>query len=439
MIKVLHLSSIDNLGGAARASYRIHEALGASGVASEMLTGSRVTMDPRVHVRREREPKKALKYLRAAYRRLVKLQQSTNPVIRSMNVFPFFYEDLNAQIESIDPDIVHLHWVGLDFLSLWEIAKINRPVVWTLHDQWAISGAEHYDHVPPLGRYKRGYLCSTRGEDDRGLDIDRLVFMCKRILWRDFRPTFTAPSRWLAECIKESLLFDRCDTVVIPNPLDTTVFRPVAGARQLLGLADKVTYIVFGALHALVDRRKGFAELVGALQVLKQSCHDRKLGILVFGADRPKKGDPLPIDATWLGQINDDRKLAAIYSAADVMIVPSLVENLPQTGAESIACGTPVVSFDTGGLSDIVVNGMTGYRARCYDTENLGLKIRQAIEELSKRDTDRARICATFAQERLSYATVAAQFRDLYRTCLSDARAARARVSEQEPRFETLS
>jgi glycosyltransferase involved in cell wall biosynthesis len=361
--RIIHVSFSDVSGGAARAAYRLHRALLSEGALSRMLVRRKQSDDSTVQAF---GPKwyQHLDPLRIALaRRLLRWQRSPNPIQHSLNVIP---SGLPRQLNRYTCCVVNLHWLGNETLSIREIAQIRPPIVWTLHDMWPFCGAEHYDDLEQSERYVRGYTAETRPAGHRGLDLDRWVWQRKRHLLSSKSLTFVAPSRWIAERVRQSALFAKHRVEVIPNALDPARFRPVdrREARRILGIDPDRRVIVFGSLFGIRDRRKGFHLLVPALQALAAKGHAETLNVLIFGMNEPRDPPSLGLRTHFSGRLSDDISLSVIYSAGDVMVVPSMQENLPQTAVEALSCGTPVVGFDGTGLSDIVDHGINGYLAK---------------------------------------------------------------------------
>jgi len=236
---------------------------------------------------------------------------------------------------------------------------------------WAFCGAEHYtDGV----RYREGYSAANRPPCESVLDLDRWTWLRKQRHWQ--RPfQIVTPSRWLADCVGQSALMRHWPVAVIPNPIDTEVWRPVDKllARQKLNLPPSTPILLFGALGGEEDPRKGFDLLRDALQHLRTRVNG--LELVVFGQLAPSQETPLGFPVRHTGYLHDDEKLRLLYSAADAVAVPSRLETFGQTASEAHACGTPVVAFNTGGLADIVAHRETGYLATPFDVQDLATGI----------------------------------------------------------------
>ncbi|HEV2761362.1 MAG TPA: glycosyltransferase [Pyrinomonadaceae bacterium] len=207
------------------------------------------------------------------------------------------------------------------------------------------------------------------------------------------RLTVVAPSRWIEGLAKESPLLGRFPVRFIPNGLDARVFRPAPKeeARAGLGL-DPTRRVVLFSAHSVLDRRKGGALMQEALARLS-AAGASNVPLLVLGAGAEEWEAGPGLEVVRLKSLEDDERLALVYSAADVFVLPTLAENLPNGVIESMACATPPVTFDVGGCPDAVRHLETGYLARYKDAEDLARGIRLLLEdeELRRRLARRGR------------------------------------------------
>lgn len=384
-MKLEIVSQSDVIGGAARAAYRLHCALLEYGAQSRMKVRSKMsdawTVDGPVS-----KLGKINSLLRPPLGGLtMRLQKSSNVNLHTGNWLPSAW---SGELNTADTEVVNLHWVGDETLSIEDIGRIRKPLVWTLHDMWPFCGAEHYTTDGDLARWRSGYSKANRPVSDGGVDLDRLVWQRKRRAWK--RPMhIVAPSHWLADCARESALFRGWPVSVIPNVLDTGTFQPLnrSSCRQALGLPDAGQQIIlFGAIGGGSDPRKGYDLLLDALARLASWVDPQKVLCVVFGQSSPQSPPTLSFPTRWMGHVQDDVTLAMLYNAADVMVVPSRQENLPQTATEPQACGCPVVAFDCTGLRDAVVHRETGYLARAFDVEDMAEGVNWILEDADRRD-----------------------------------------------------
>jgi glycosyltransferase involved in cell wall biosynthesis len=381
MARIEILSSSDTAGGASRAAYRLYRALRSSMPGTRMTVMDKKTDDwgvdgpshPLEKVHRFLRPKIA--------GGLVRWQKSAERCIHSLNVLP---SRMAARINRSPIDLVNLHWIGGEALSIEDIGNIRKPLVWTFHDMWAICGAEHVAGHGPDARWRTGYFAHNRPAGSSGPDLDRYTWNRKRRAWTTPRQVVT-PSAWLARCVRESYLMQDWPVAVIPNVLHTDVFKPLdrEHSRRALNLPSDKQIVLFGALGGTRDANKGYDLLLDALQHLPGG--PARILCVVFGQSEPQACLPVPFPLRWMGHLSDDTTLALLYSAADVMVTPSRLENLPQSGTEAQACGCPVVAFNCTGLPDVVVHRETGYLARPFDAADLAHGIAWVLSEPSLR------------------------------------------------------
>jgi glycosyltransferase involved in cell wall biosynthesis len=215
--------------------------------------------------------------------------------------------------------VVHLHWVQGETLSIADMGRIQKPIVWKLHDMWAFCGAEHYTEE---FRWREGYSCDIGPAYESGFDRNRWTWQPKRKHWQ--RPMhIVTPSTWLGECVCESALMREWPVSVIPNCLDTDRWKPMeqALARELLGLPADVPLIMFGSHGANASHHKGFDLLTAALEHLRGEIS--RLDLVVFGQLSPHNPPDLGFPVHYTGQLHHDLSLRALYSAADALVVPS--------------------------------------------------------------------------------------------------------------------
>lgn len=316
-------------------------------------------------------------------------------------------------------DLLHLHWIArlLDFPSFFASLRPELPILWTMHDLFPITGGCHYSngchayarecgHCPQLG---------IRGKND----LAHQAFHIKADAIRGRNLHVVAPSRWLAREARRSPILAGAKSIHwIPYGLDLRRYAPLdrQAARQALGIPPDRLIVGFGA-ESLENRRKGIPELVEALGRvnLLTPVHG-----LAFGAGRlPASSQPLPpVHSTGYLQTPEQQVLA--YSAMDVFVLPSLEENLAQTGLEALACGVPIVGFDTGGTPDFVRPGRTGMLARCGDAQDLARQIHWLLESPQERD-QMGRTAREVACEEYDDHLQAHRYQELYRSILEEA------------------
>lgn len=409
MMRVLIVSYSDLAGGAARGAYRLHECLLASGIDSRMLVQRKVGDDDRVTECGGWLARLAPNLLRRIRTRLETLPLRWYRGRPPSTVFTpaWVPSRLAAAINRMRPDVVHFHWVGWGMLRLEDLPRIRVPIVWTLHDMWAFTGGCHYDQE--CGRYSDSCGACPMLGSRREHDLSRRTWQRKHRAYAQV-PSMTVVglSRWLADCAARSSLFAGRPVVNLPNPLDTGFFRPVdrMAARRKHGLPHDKKLILFGATDSTGDPRKGFDKLVAALGRLDPA----EAELVVFGGRHGL--EHLPFRTHVLVDFIPDADLVELYSAADVMVVPSLQENLAATIMEPLACGTPVVAFGIGGNIDMIDDGVNGYIAEPFDVDDLAACIARVLHH---PDPDALRGAARAKVERsYAYPVMGEAYRRLY-------------------------
>jgi glycosyltransferase involved in cell wall biosynthesis len=413
-VKVILLSYEDGGGGAGRAAFKLHRALRENGVDSRLQVRSKRTDSPTVMITKPLVRKAIGKLSAPVIERLMRLQRSSN---RGLHSPAWFSSGIVDELNQSDADVLQLNFI-VGLLSIEEIGKLEKPLVWRLSDMWAFSGTEHYGDDGPNARWRIGYTAANRSSSDSGPDIDRWAWRRKRHAWK--RPIhIVAPSRWLADCVRQSALMRDWPVTVIPTALSVTQFQPwpKAMARAVLGLPEGVPLVLFGALSGGADPRKGREFLQASLTKLAS----RIPGVagVIFGQSEPADPPRLGLPLYWMGHLNDDATLSLLYSAADVMVIPSRQDNLPQTGIESQSCGCPVVTFNCSGLPDVVEDRKTGYLAKAFDVDDLANGIEWVLA-----DGERRQLLSQRSRERAlrlwSPEVVVAQYLQVYRRAIDN-------------------
>lgn len=377
-MNVLHLSTSDIDGGAARAAYRLHQGLREQRVSSQLLVRAKTSLDSNVLADKSGLTKLGPPLNSLPLRRY--RQRS-----RAMFSPQWFPDAIAPKVKQLNPDIVHLHWVCNGFLQIETLAKLNKPLVWTVHDLWPLAGGCHYPH--DCDRYQKSCGKCPQLVSQREQDLSREVWQRKAKAWRDLDLTLVAPSQWVADCARASSLFQTTRVEIIPHGLDLAQFRPIEKtcARDLLHLPNDRQIVLFGASSGVMDdSRKGFQFLRAALQQLGSSEWRDRLMIAIFGISEPQPPIDLGIPSRYLGRLSDDLTLALAYSSADVMVVPSMQETFGQTASEALACGTPVVAFQATGLKDVVAHQKDGYLAQPFRVEDLVQGIQWVLEDSNR-------------------------------------------------------
>jgi glycosyltransferase involved in cell wall biosynthesis len=414
-MNILHLSYTDFEGGAARAASRLNAALNQNTINSSLKVRIKKTQSATV-IGPASKIQRGLNLIRPTLGLAInRLQRFDNRNLHSGNWLP---SNWSSYINKSSADIVNLHWIAGETMSIEDIGRITKPIVWTMHDMWPFTGMEHITTYDDGAGWRHGYKNTFNNLFHNGFNLNRLVW--KRKL-RAYRNSYkiVAPSTWLSGLAAESALFSQSQVTVIPNALDTNIFKPLNSffAKEALNIPIDKKVILFGAAGGSRDPNKGFRYLESALEYLWEHLDDRKNYLcLVFGGNSTSNG--IKFEQRWLGQVWDDYTLALIYSAADVMVVPSRQENLPQSATEAMSCGCPVVAFNNSGLPDVVEHLKTGYLAKPFDSQDLAVGIKMLLLN------NKLRAAYGFASrqkatDKWSFERVAQQYIEIYEEILS--------------------
>jgi glycosyltransferase involved in cell wall biosynthesis len=376
-------STHDSEGGAARYAYRLHRELLHQGINSGMLVRDKFKDDPSVI---------------GITSKLEKLKSIITPKLDALALYhypnrnkelftPGIFGSFNLKKYQNKYDIFNIHWVAGGFQNIESIGKITKPVVITLHDSWAFTGGCHvpFDCSNFLNNCGRCPLLHSKKKND----LSARSLLKKKRLWDNKNIVVVGGGGWITENAKKSTVFQNSRVETIHPGLDINVYKPLGKnyCREILGLniSDKV--ILFGAVKSTSDKNKGFQMLILALKkLISTRTVSGNLKLVVFGATSSFEDLNIGIDIQYVGKMHDDISLSILYSAADLMIVPSIQESFGQTASESFSCGTPVVAFDTSGLKDIIDHQVNGYLAKPFDTDDLANGIEWMLEDSNRLD-----------------------------------------------------
>ncbi len=413
-MKVVSIGTYDNLGGAARAAFRQHEALGRAGIDHWMLVGKKDSTDPKV-IEAPPMPRSFVRSTKATLIRGFTIDKNRTPLSDTWFSFPLRDIGLAALDLVQSADIINIHWCSglLSLNGLDEFLALRKPIVITCHDQWAYTGGCHYTSGCD-GFLRDCSACPQLARDPVG--VPATVHRLRSEIARTRRATVVSPSRWMHELASKAPAFAgwRCEH--LPMPLDTDVFTPQPrdAALATLGLTPGPWRILFVA-ERVAEKRKGFDDLVHAASMIEPVA-GRPVHFVAMGTPIELKGD-LAQRVEFLGLLKDPAKIAAAYSAADAMILPSHEDNLPNTMLEALACGTPVVAYNVGGMPDLIRPGESGTLVPRGDIPALAGAVRHM---LSSGQTQSLReSCRRIAEQIFSYPVHARRCIDLYEQLLA--------------------
>ncbi len=403
MNEVLFISTYDAFGGAAKASLRIFRSLNPSRISCKMFTAIKSTEHENIHQVISLSTVAKLKYVHELLTTIRTLQSKQTKILQS-------YGQASAGIvDKINEDsasLIHLHWI-CNYLSIDDIAKIKKPIVWTLHDMWPFSGSEHID------LNQKSYIFQHATDNTQISMLSLKTFKQKMSAWENQKFSIVAPSTWLANCARNSKLFNHCDVHVIPVPLDPYTWCPQdrEQARGRFDFNPQKRQILFIAQNLTQDPNKGWDLLQTSLL---QLYHIEKVEFeLILVGHSGTFTHELPFEVHSLGFVHDEEQLINLYAAVHLLVVPSKLEAFSQVSCEAHACGLPVVAYDIGGVRDIISHKQSGWLAKPYDTTDFAKGIKWVLENEGLRVDlgayGRNRVLSNF-----SFEVVAEKYTDLY-------------------------
>ena len=413
-MRILIVNTSENVGGAAVAANRLMEALNNNGVKAKMLVMKKTTH----HITVVGLPHAWLQRLHFLWERFViycHLHFSRH------NLFAIDIANAGTDITSLrefkEADLIHLSWINQGMLSLANIKRIVRsgkPVVWTMHDLWTATGICHYARQCPS--FRTGcHNCRLLPRGGGKEDLSRKVWNRKKALYHNANIHFITCSRWLEGQARQSALMKGQRITAIPNPIDTRLFAPTdkAEARLKNQLPTDRRIILFVA-HRVDDDRKGanyFVEAVNRLADANPHFANNTC-VAAIGRNSESIAALLHVPTYAVGFVTDERQMASVYATADVFVLPSLEDNLPNTIMESLACGVPCVGFKVGGIPEMIDHRVNGYVANFKDVADLAAGMAWVLDEADARALSaaaRRKVETTYSQS-----AVASQYIEVY-------------------------
>lgn len=412
-----------NKGGAGVAAHRLYTALNNSGVVKSELMYLQGNSDENgVYILADTFLSKKVALAKLALEKLPFLSLVKDKDDRFR--FSTATQGYNLSTRSLlkEADIIHLHWINNGFLSIEQIeqlGKLNKPIVWTLHDMWAMTGGCHHSRECENYQQQCGNCFYLKNPKDT--DVSNKVNLRKLKAYNNLDITFIACSNWLAERANKSSLLGNKRVEVLPNPIDTSIFKPNNKAEAKSSFKIEANNICLSFVAADVgNARKGFEYLRKALWLLKEKYPEweHKIKLLVMGEEKTEINLDLPFTYTFTGYLTDEKRIIEFYNASDVFILPSLEENLPNTIMEALSCGVPSVAFKVGGIPDLIEHKTNGYLAKYKNIDDLAKGIEETI--LESQNTNKLQ---TSAREKAvlnyDYKTIAPKVEAIYKSVLN--------------------
>jgi len=429
MVAVTHLSYRTSGGGAARSASRVHQTMLHRGVDSRLLA----LVDDFANNRSERDllarrvftakpSMRAFNRVVRAGKRFLYSRQDRSELIpnATCSVFTSDRSPLGADLVNDlgDPNIIHMHWVAEMFDERMFLPSATRiaPVVWSMRDMRPFTGGCHYDLG--CGKFQTGCGNCPQLRYKGDSDLSARIWARREKTFSTIdrsRLAFVAPSQWLADEFNTSPLSNRFPVHVIPNGVDTEVFRPRVDNRNGIREVDPDALVIIFNAASLDNQIKGSSLLCSALNEVAACYSGKKLQLLTVGAG--SIDTPLDIPVVSAGHLQSDEELSAAYQSADLFVIPSLQDNCPNTVLEAFACGVPVVGFDSSGIPDLVIPGDTGLLARPFDPRDLASQIMTVLSDEPTRRLMSLN-CRRYAVERYSQEAETTRYLQLYHQML---------------------
>ncbi|MBP5713337.1 MAG: glycosyltransferase family 4 protein [Prevotella sp.] len=410
-MRVLIVNTSERTGGAAVAANRLMKALNNHGVKAKMLVRDKESDSLTV----VGLPKSPLLHWHFLWERLVIFVRSR---FSRRHLFEIDLANTGSDITGLpefkEADVIHLHWINQGMLSLTGIQKIlksGKPVVWTMHDIWPATAICHLT----LGCRSFTSACKSCRLLPGDCKLAQRVWRKKQRLLEDGNIYFVACSHWLEQEAKSSALLKGHKMTSIPNPIDTHIYNRCnkQEARQRLGLPVDKKLILFVS-QRVTNRNKGMTYLIEACRLLEETP---QLGVVILGGHAEEVADQLPFETFPLGYVSDEHRIVDIYNAADVFVLPSLSENLPNTIMEAMACGVPCIGFRVGGIPEEIDHKQNGYVADYRSAEDLARGIRWILTEADYESLSQhavQKVVQNYSQQ-----SVALKYLDIYQQAMA--------------------
>ena len=418
-MRVLIINTSEKVGGAAVASHRLMAALNNHGVKAKILVRDKQTDNISV-VKLPYPLRSKWNFLWERLCIFIRLHFSKK------GLFDIDIANTGCDITTLkefkEADIIHLEWINQGMLSLKNIQKIlksGKPVVWTMHDLWPATAICHYARGC-ISFKTHCHQCKLLPNYGLKEDFSERIWKKKERVYQTAKLHFVCCSEWLGGQAKQSGLLKNHEITCIPNPIDTHIFRklPKDEVKKQLGLPLNKQVLLFVS-QKITNERKGVHFLINAIKTLvaQQPQLKERLVVALLGGSADAVANELPLDVYPLGYVSQENMLVNIYNCADVFVIPSLEDNLPNTIMEAMACGVPCVGFRVGGIPEMINHQLNGYVANFKDVNDLAKGIKWVIEHPHKEELS-AQALAKVAQN-YSQQAVASRYIEVYNHALT--------------------
>ena len=380
-MKVLLINLTDGGSGSGIAANALVNELNNAGIEAKLGVLTKQTVNPNVFILPQKKKKILKRIINKIKNNAKKISEKVSKIIP--NPFKFrtsneifhstnFHSDTDINwINNSDYDVINLHWIN-GVICNKDIAKITKPIVWTMHDSWPCCGAEHHPNIHENDtRWKNGYFRNNKPRTTKGFDLCRKVWKQKYKYLRNKNIYFTAPTKWEADILKSSYLFKNNKCFTIPNIINHQIFKPKdkEKLKKLFNIPDNKIILGFGAAYDIDNPNslKGGNQLIQLLQKLDKN----KYFLVIFGTVSTNFISKLAIDYFSSGFISNQTILSNLYNMCDIFINPSHVESMSYTSLEAASCGVPTIAFNVSGITSIVLHKQTGWLATPYNVDEL--------------------------------------------------------------------
>ena len=395
--------SYSDAGGAGRAAINIYKSLQEFNVDIEVCVKKKITDLNYVKNFYKKNFFIFDKYKEKINRNIGKFKKKKTFSYQSPSVFP---TNLSKNLNKTNHDIIHLCWIN-EFLSIEDIGRIKKPIIWSLCDMWPFSGINHYEE------YDENVFWRTKiHERFSKFSIDKWIINRKLKSWKS-PMDIVVPNQWMLECVKDSKVMSNFDCHIIKWPIDNEIFynKNKIDCRKRFNFHRDKKLILYGCSNGLKDKRKGWNYLKKSLELTKEN-----FDLIILGSKKP-----IDFDINFKGKvyfvekISDDKELCDLYNSVDCLVLPSIHDNTPLISQEAQMCGVPIVLFDHNGLSEIVDHKINGFKAKSLEVKSLAEGIDWVIENFDKNDLIKNSMIKS--KEQLLQ-NVGAQYNELYKKVL---------------------
>jgi len=362
----------ENVGGAAKSAYRLHQGLRSNGIESTFIVQNKSSESNHI-IGPSTKWQNIFSIIRPRLDQIPISFSIKNGYHFSTAWFPSNLQHYESYYD--EAQVVHLHWINKGFIQIEHLRNFSKPVIWTLHDMWPFTGGCHHSFGCDQYKFSCGSCPHLSLSHPR--DITHRIWQRKYRAWKNLDITLVGPSKWITKKAKQSSLFSGKPIKTIANGIDLTKFSPENRNlyRNRIGLTADRRIILFSAMNMTKNPYKGFGFIKSILAKLHDLGWENKLELALLGATELQKDLESFFSVNYLGELKDELSLSIIYSSVDLYFSPSIIDNLPNTIIESLASGTPCVAFNVGGIPDQIDHKENGYLAKPYDEEDIAIGI----------------------------------------------------------------